>query len=153
MTTTPTVLGAGHLAELVALEQRAQPLPWTRAQLAEELSHESGVVHGVFEGEGLAGYAAWRQQADELWLLNLAVQPSSRRHGLGLRLVRAGHPLAVARAATSLWLEVRASNAAARTLYERAGFVVAAQRRGYYRPLEDGGAREDAVLMRAAVEL
>ena len=41
-------------------------------------------------------------------------------------------------------LEVRPSNAAARALYERAGFERIALRRGYY-PAESG--REDALLL------
>lgn len=45
----------------------------------------------------------------------------------------------------TLWLEVRASNAAAIALYESLGFNEATIRRNYY-PTTDG--REDAIIMR-----
>ncbi len=42
------------------------------------------------------------------------------------------------RGARAVWLEVRLSNAAARAMYQRRGFVAAGVRRGYYRlPPED----------------
>jgi ribosomal-protein-alanine N-acetyltransferase len=41
-------------------------------------------------------------------------------------------------AAVDVWLDVRASNVAARALYERFGFQEVGRRRGYYRrPVED----------------
>ena len=44
----------------------------------------------------------------------------------------------------TLWLEVRASNVGARTLYESLGFNEATVRRNYY-PAKEG--REDAIVM------
>lgn len=136
-----------QLPALLEVERASQPLPWTEAQLAEELSHADAVVTGAFVDGALAGYAAWRASVDELWLLNLAVLPSHRRRGLGRLLLNEGERLAEERGLTSVWLEVREGNAGARALYEGAGFLVVGRRRGYYRPLHEGAAREDAVLM------
>ena len=55
---------------------------------------------------------------------------------------------AIALGAAVMFLEVRASNAAAIALYERASFVGVNVRRGYY-PVENG--REDAVIMKVAL--
>lgn len=87
----------------------------------------------------VAGFAVARRLAEgESELLNLAVDPTFRRRGLGRRLVNAltlGHP-------GILWLEVRESNLAARKFYETLGFCAAGRRVGYY---ADSG--ESAIVM------
>ncbi|MEN1508294.1 ribosomal-protein-alanine N-acetyltransferase, partial [Pseudomonas aeruginosa] len=50
----------------------------------------------------------------------------------------------------TLWLEVRASNAAAIALYESLGFNEATIRRNYY-PTTDG--REDAIIMALPISM
>ena len=75
---------------------------------------------------------------DELHVNNLAVAPAWRRQGAGAALLvhvlRESCQLAARRAT----LEVRASNTAARRVYERFGFVVVGVRPGYYsRPTDD----------------
>lgn len=152
MTLALVTLGPGDLPSLVALERAAQALPWSEAQLHEELTHADAIVRGARRGDALVGYAAWRRTVDELWLLGLAVLPAHRRHGVGRALVDEGPRLARARDARELWLEVRKGNAGARALYEAAGFVVVGERRGYYRPLIEGAPREDAVLMRRPLD-
>ena len=75
---------------------------------------------------------------DELHINNMAVHPHWRRQGLARRLLT--HVLAAAEAdgAMRATLEVRASNDAARRLYEQFGFRVAGTRPAYYRePVED----------------
>ncbi len=71
---------------------------------------------------------------DEAEILNLAVDPGRRRRGVATRLVQA----LTAKVPGAIFLEVRASNAAARALYEGLDFVVTAVREGYYhRPVEN----------------
>lgn len=148
MTTSLRALKSSDVEALVLLEARAQPLPWTRAQLEEELAHDDARVRGAFGGEDLLGYAAWRKNVDELWLLNLAVAPEARRQGIGRALLDDGASLARSLGVQELWLEVRASNEGARRLYEAAGYREVTRRREYYRPATDGAPREDAVVMR-----
>lgn len=54
------------------------------------------------------------------------------------------------RGVATLWLEVRASNAAAIALYESLGFNEATIRRNYY-PTTDG--REDAIIMALPISM
>ncbi len=54
------------------------------------------------------------------------------------------------RGVVTLWLEVRASNAAAIALYESVGFNEATIRRNYY-PTVDG--REDAIIMALPISM
>lgn len=75
-----------------------------------------------------AGFLAWREVAPgEFEILNLAVAPAARRHGIATGLW-----LAVRR--PGRWfLEVRESNRPAREFYRKAGFTEIGQRVRYYR--------------------
>ena len=73
--------------------------------VADYLNHDFEVARC---GVSLAGFRVARALGEDEWeLLNLAVDPSFRRQGIGRRLVEtvlAQHPQAI-------WLEVRESNA------------------------------------------
>jgi [ribosomal protein S18]-alanine N-acetyltransferase len=76
--------------------------------------------------------------ADELHINTIGVDMRYRRQGLATHLMRHVMAEAARRGARRATLEVRESNAAARRLYERLGYRVAAVRRGYYsQPEED----------------
>jgi len=81
----------------------------------------------------------------EVHLLNLSIAQPWQRRGLGRQLLEYFMRVARAWEAERILLEVRPSNAAARALYEDAGFLEIAVRREYY-PV-DGKGREDAILM------
>ena len=94
----------------------------------------------------MRGFLIANQIGPEWELENIVVAAGARRHGLASALL--GHFLDVAkqRGGESVFLEVRASNAAARALYAKYGFVVTGRRRRYYQYPD-----EDAVLYRKAV--
>jgi [ribosomal protein S18]-alanine N-acetyltransferase len=79
-------------------------------------------------------------------LENVVVAPSSRRKGLGARLLKALMEHARITDSASVFLEVRESNAPARGLYEKLGFKEAGRRKGYY--LNPG---EDAILYKRSL--
>ncbi len=89
------------------------------------------------------GFLVAQRLAPDWELENIVVAPAARRKGLGKRLL---HELLVAAKktnSTAVFLEVRESNAAARTLYETAGFEQTGRRKSYYK-----NPPEDAVLYR-----
>jgi len=94
----------------------------------------------------LAGFIASRLVADELHVNNIAVRPAYRRSGLGGALLYAVMREGLRLGAQSAVLEVRASNHAAQSLYERYGFRLAGRRKGYY-----SEPPEDALVMRATL--
>lgn len=114
--------------------------PWSAAAFADLLTQAE-----VFAVEAPDGFILMRVVADEAEILTLAVRPGARRGGQGGRLVGEGVLAAAARGATRVFLEVAEDNAAARALYDRAGFVEAGRRPGYY-AAADGG-RRDALLL------
>jgi ribosomal-protein-alanine N-acetyltransferase len=86
----------------------------------------------------VVGVIAARMVADEAEILNLAIAPGWRRHGIGQQLVDTAINAARAAGVQSVFLEVRESNEAARAFYARLSFVQIGRRRGYYRqPSED----------------
>ena len=128
------------LPQVVAIERRAFPTPWSLAMFVLELSKPSGVCLAAdVEGE-LAGYLVCSRY-DTVWhLMNIAVDPDRRRRGIATALI--GALLERVDRDGQLTLEVRRSNEGAIALYERFGFRSAGVRRRYY---ADNG--EDAVIM------
>ena len=126
--------------DVVALEEAAFTNPWTKAMYLAELEN-AGVSYCFLARDGgrrAVGFCSFWQVLDELHINNLAVLPEFRRSGIGSLLLafvlKHGARLGARRAT----LEVRRSNHAARTLYERFGFTVSGVRPDYYsKPVED----------------
>jgi ribosomal-protein-alanine acetyltransferase len=88
----------------------------------------------------VAGFLVLRAVAAGEWeILNLAVRPQLRHQGIGTRLLDRG----LTSKQGAVFLEVRASNGAARAFYRKAGFVESSRRPGYYTDPD-----EEAVVMR-----
>ena len=84
------------------------------------------------------GFLVARHTVDEWELENIVVATTARRKGLGRRFLEALLATARKTNSVSVFLEVRESNMAARTLYEKLGFRQTGRRPAYYaNPLED----------------
>ena len=117
---------------------------WSRKHLEDELRQAAGfqfVGRDALSGK-LLGVICGRIGADEGEILKLAVRGSMRRTGIGTQLLDYGLEYCRQQGVKHGYLELRASNAAARQLYEKCGFVEAGRRKGYY-----DAPQEDAILM------
>ena len=129
------------LPQVIAIERRAFPTPWSLAMFVLELSKPSGVCLAALREGRIVGYTICSRY-DTVWhVMNVAVDPDERRTGVASALLahlydRVGHEDA------RYTLEVRLSNAPAIALYERDGFRAAGMRKRYY---QDNG--EDALIM------
>jgi ribosomal-protein-alanine N-acetyltransferase len=111
---------------------------WPSSAFQSEFRSDLPPLVAVAGGKGV-GYICLLSGPEELHITNLAVDPSHRRLGIGIQLVRTALAEAARRRATQIFLDVRPSNQAARKLYGSLGFVELYRRRGYYiRPVEDG---------------
>jgi [ribosomal protein S18]-alanine N-acetyltransferase len=141
-------LSYADLPQVVAIERRAFTTPWSLAMFVLELSKPGGICLAAEVQLGdngksreLVGYLVCSRY-DYVWhVMNVAVDPDRRRHGIATTLLealfdRVGDPDA------QYTLEVRQSNRGAIELYERLGFKSAGLRRHYY---ADNG--EDAIVM------
>lgn len=104
------------------------------------------VILVIQEDENVAGFVAAREVAHnggEWEIENLAIIGSARRRGLGSHLLGEFLNLVRERGGSEVYLEVRESNRAARSLYEKWAFVEAGIRKSYYHDPQ-----EDALVLR-----
>jgi [ribosomal protein S18]-alanine N-acetyltransferase len=129
------------LPQVIAIERRAFPTPWSLAMFVLELSKASGICLAALSGRRLVGYLICSRYETVWHVMNVAVDPDRRRAGVASALL--GELYArVEDEQARYTLEVRRSNHAAIDLYEREGFRAAGLRRRYY---QDNG--EDALVM------
>jgi ribosomal-protein-alanine N-acetyltransferase len=152
------------IPRMVRLEREsAAASHWTRDQYRQAVEHEGPerlvlVAERTIDLEpdrqrsrdsafDCVGFLVARQLAPDWELENIVVTPRARRRGFGERLLNALFAAAGETTSTAVFLEVRESNAVARTLYERAGFLQTGRRKSYYTdPVED------AILYRRALD-
>ncbi len=128
---------AGDIASVLEIEIQANPNPWSEGQFQAELTNSCSRIDLLITDNKVAAYICSWHIVDELQIQNVATAPTCRRQGwaailLEHLLVRAAKE-DVARA----FLEVRVSNVAARTLYEKFGFLSRGVRKKYYADNED----------------
>jgi ribosomal-protein-alanine N-acetyltransferase len=134
------------LPQVMAVERRVFPTPWSLAMFVLELSKQSGICLAatVPEETGepqLVGYLICSRY-DTVWhVMNVAVDIGYQRNGLASALLAELYAQ-VDDPEARYTLEVRTSNSVAIRLYEREGFRAAGMRRRYY---QDNG--EDALVM------
>ena len=133
-------MSEADLDAVMAIENAIYSHPWTRGNFVDSLAagYHCWVAQG---GGGLLGYCVVSVAADEAHLLNLSVAADWQRRGIGRAMLEFAVNLAKERAARRIFLEVRASNGVAHTVYQKAGFREIGTRRDYY-PAHGG--REDA---------
>jgi ribosomal-protein-alanine N-acetyltransferase len=134
------------LPEVREIDAVSLARPWTRAiwqaELHSPFSDYLVAADNTADGGGISGYVGIKHTADELHVMNIAVRPESRRRGLARRLLTSAiseHP-----EARTVYLEVRPSNASARSLYDSLGFSTVGRRPRYY-------GDEDALIMSLAL--
>jgi ribosomal-protein-alanine N-acetyltransferase len=118
-------------------------LPWPERSFRFEISENPASRGWVAEASGqiVAMLVLWRIM-DEAHIATIATHPDFRRQGIGERLMTEALLAAREEGARHAFLEVRAGNEAAQTMYKKYGFIVAGVRLRYYKDNN-----EDAILM------
>ena len=129
------------LPQVMAIERRTFPTPWSLAMFVLELSKATGVCLAAVSGRKLVGYLICSRYETVWHVMNIAVDVDRQGMGIASALLaelyhRVGDPDA------RFTLKVRRSNDVAIHLYEREGFKAVGIRRRYY---QDNG--EDALIM------
>ncbi len=136
------LLDARYKDSMLRIEKEAFSDPWSESNFSTALSNP--VVHfiGVFTDEMLCGFSCVSRVETEAELLNIAILKEYRKKGIGGILLAGTMNFLKDSGAESIFLEVRESNIAARSLYTKHGFNILGKRKRYY-----SNPNEDAVLM------
>jgi ribosomal-protein-alanine N-acetyltransferase len=129
------------LPQVIGVERRAFPTPWSLAMFVLELSKPSGICLAAEIDGRLVGYLICSRYETVWHVMNVAVDPDRQRQGVATALLSELYSR-VDDGQARFTLEVRQSNDVAIRLYERDGFRAAGLRRRYY---QDNG--EDALIM------
>ncbi|HAD81357.1 MAG: ribosomal-protein-alanine N-acetyltransferase [Candidatus Edwardsbacteria bacterium RIFOXYD12_FULL_50_11] len=130
-----------HLPEILDIEKRSFPDPWSENMFREETKDDGRRIFLVLEIDGkISGYAVGWVVLDEFHLGNIALAAEKRRWGCGRRLLQEILQQAYRLGCRMASLEVRSSNEAAIELYKTFGFRPVAIRKKYYH-------NEDALVM------
>lgn len=128
--------------EVVNIERASFSTPWSETSFLSELEKESSVCLVATSKRLIVGYICALCILKEGHILTLGVRHGWRRMGIGKKLVLYVLNELSQLGCTNVFLEVRASNNAAKRLYESLGFRVVGLRRRYY-----AWPDEDAVVM------
>jgi ribosomal-protein-alanine N-acetyltransferase len=133
-------LSYADLPVVVSIERRSFSSPWSPGMFVLEMSKDSSITLAATIGDRPVAYAVFSRFEAAWHLMNIAVAPEHRRHGIATTLIDGA--LAEIGPHAPITLEVRPSNGSAIALYENYGFRNHGYRKGYY---SDNG--EDAIIM------
>ncbi|MBR4210480.1 MAG: ribosomal protein S18-alanine N-acetyltransferase [Lachnospiraceae bacterium] len=120
---------------------------WSEASIKSAARAKGAVCFALFCEERLAGYVLGQEVCGEAELHRIAVLPEERGKGFGDELMREFIRRCEGAAAYTQFLEVRAGNRPALSLYQKYGFSEEGRRTHYYHnPVED------ALLLRRQIQ-
>jgi len=124
---------SGNIPEVLSILARSpEATQWSEQAIANALAASPGYhLVGIVGGQ-IAGFISGRCIAVEGEILNLAVKPEFRRQGIGHALVSVILGRFHRDGIRQVFLEVRESNDAAISFYQRLGFHRIGRREAYY---------------------
>ncbi len=128
--------GEKDLAAILSIENASFSDPWSEEMLRDLFFEPNGIL--VREEGEILGYVGFRHAFDEGEITTIAARGDARRRGVGSSLLAAALQRPASKGVRAVYLEVRASNEAAKKCYEKAGFSPVGRRKNYYEcPKED----------------
>lgn len=126
------------LRQVAEIESQIFSLPWSEKAFEESLNNRNTLYIVAKEKEKVLGYTGMYISFQEGNITNIAVNPDYRRKKIGLKLISEILKRAKQIGVTDVILEVRETNVAAISLYEKMGFEEAGIRKNFYeKPLEN----------------
>lgn len=124
----------GHIDEIDSINRASMPENYSSYFWAEMISQHLSLVAKC--GNEIVGYVLIGKMDEQMTLISLAVKADFRGNGIGKELLQRG---ILAMKKKDIYLNVRASNIVAQTMYLKAGFTIIATHDKYYSdPQEDG---------------
>ena len=130
------------LNQLLAIEQSVHVVPWTEETF--KTCFQAGYIGWVMENvKKITGFVMISLRPDECHVLNICVARECQHQGIGRKMMEHALQHAKQQGAMIAYLEVRASNSRAISLYQKMHFLPIGKRKGYY-PMPSGD--EDALI-------
>lgn len=127
----------GDEKEIAKIEKECFSSPWSESAILSSVEEGAEILVYV-KNRKTVGYVGLLTSLDEGYIANLGVKEECRREGIGQALVSAVLERADGLALSFVSLEVRVSNSAAISLYEKMGFEKVGVRPKFYTlPNED----------------
>ena len=124
------------------IERQIFSIPWSEKAFRDSMESDNTIYIVAKENNNVAGYAGMYLSFEEGNITNVAVNPLSRRKGIGEKIVRDILNRAYEKGVRDVFLEVRETNSVAIALYEKIGFKEEGIRKNFYdKP------RENALIM------
>jgi ribosomal-protein-alanine N-acetyltransferase len=143
MNITFTTFDQHNIDPIYDIESQAQSHPMSKKIMLSCLGKRYFNSAILVDGQ-IAGFYIGEFVLDESSLIEICISPNFQGQGLGRQLLQHYTEQAKSKGADSCWLEVRASNASARKLYQSLDFNEVDCRVNYY-PTDNG--HEDAIIM------
>ncbi len=130
------------IAQVAEIERQIFSIPWSEKAFRDSMESDNTIYIVAKENDNVAGYAGMYLSFEEGNITNVAVNPLSRRKGIGEKIVRDIINRAYEKGVRDVFLEVRETNSVAIVLYEKIGFKEEGIRKNFYdKP------RENALIM------
>ena len=130
-----------HIKSIAKLEKLCFSEPWSEETILDAYMKGTKFFVAV-KGEKVLGYIGISCVLDEGYIANIAVYPEYRKCGVGTALIERVFSLASDISLSFVSLEVRVSNTAAISLYEKLGFKEEGRRPNFY-----SNPKEDALIL------
>ena len=130
------------LPAIVEIEKVSFTTPWSEISFFNELKKPRSFLKVAKKGGEIVGYICAGWISDEGHVLDVAIHPGYRRHGIATTLVSLAIGRLKEEGCRFVFLEVRESNGPAKEMYGKFGFELLGTRKNYY-----VSPSEDAVIM------
>ncbi len=125
-------------AVVAEIEKKVFSLPWSEKSFADAAAKEGNIYLVACEGDKIVGYVGAWGVFGEADITNVCVDPEYRKRGIANELINALIEEGRKNKIDIFFLEVRESNSAAISLYEKNGFKQISVRKNFYeRPVEN----------------
>ena len=130
------------ISQVAEIERQIFSIPWSEKAFRDSMESDNTIYIVAKENNNVAGDAGMYLSFEEGNITNVAVNPLSRRKGIGEKIVRDILNRAYEKGVRDVFLEVRETNSVAIALYEKIGFKEEGIRKNFYdKP------RENALIM------
>lgn len=131
----------------MAIERSAYSCPWSATTIRDCLLTAHFITWGMVDDQNkIVGFAIVSNVMDEAEILSMAITPVYQNNGLGQIFLDFILKKLQKRHIENIYLEVRASNKIAQSIYHKKGFEQIDLRKGYYK-IANSHEREDALVL------